>query len=247
MTRVTRRTALASLLALSACGLPATDRMMLAGAPPPLVGSPLPGTPDEVAELERAILSLGPEVDPAEAARAARMSYEHTYRLALEYRIVDPALIHNNKVNLGLKPRGLCKHYAEDMERMLRAQDFQTLDVHRAIGALVGIDHSTAIISRAGDDMYDGIVLDPWRRGGRLTWIPTREDTAWGWQPQFVVLDRRAETLARERGQDRIMYAIEDKQARCLVLSDPETNGIRSSTDLSRCLGIAPTPLLGSG
>ena len=247
MTLMTRRAALASLFALSACGLPVSNRMTLDGAAQPLLGSPKPGTPEDAMELERAILALGPGVDPAEAERAARMSYEHTYRLALEYRIVDPALIHNNKVNLGLKPRGLCKHYAEDMERMLRAQDFQTLDVHRAIGAVIGIDHSTAIISRRGDDMYDGIVLDPWRRGGRLTWIPTREDTAWGWRPQFAVLDEQVEAMAREKGLDRVMYTVEDKSPRCLILSDPAVGAVRSTNDLSRCMGVAPVSIGGAG
>ncbi|WP_253913136.1 hypothetical protein [Pseudoruegeria sp. HB172150] len=152
---------------------------------------PLPGTEADIAELTQAILALGSDIDPDEAARAARVSYEATHELAIQYQITDPALVHNTKVNLGLKPRGLCKHWAEDMEARLLAEKFQTLSILRAIGELVGIDHSTAVISPKGGDIYDGIVVDPWRKGGTLTWIATAEDTAWGWAPRLEVLARR--------------------------------------------------------
>ena len=62
----------------------------------------------EIAALTQAIMDLGPEVDPAEAARAARIAYVHTSELAQAYQITDPPLIHNTKVNAGIKPRGLC-------------------------------------------------------------------------------------------------------------------------------------------
>ncbi|MEM6482607.1 MAG: hypothetical protein AAF922_19855 [Pseudomonadota bacterium] len=208
----------------------------------PLPGSPPPGTEQDIQELTQAILKLGPRVDPEEAARAARISYEHTYELALAYEITDPALIHNIKVNRGLKPRGLCKHWAEDMERRLLAEDFKTLDIHRAIGALIGVDHSTAIISQVGDGMYDGIVVDPWRRGGTLVWIATREDTSWGWVPQLEVIDALAEKNARARGDAMVTFkTAPDKPTRCLVVGD--TNGpngeARSTLDLSRCQAMA--------
>ena len=74
---------------------------------------------------------------------------------------------------MGLKPRGLCWHWAEDIERRLRAEDFQTLDLHRAIANAnnIRIEHSTTIVSRRGDGMYDGLVLD------RYCGIGTHRDT----------------------------------------------------------------------
>ena len=72
-------------------------------------------------------MALGPEVDPDEAARAAEIAFSYTRELAIQYQITDPPLIHNTKVNMGLKPRGLCWHWAEDMERRLKAEGFQTL------------------------------------------------------------------------------------------------------------------------
>src|SRR6056297_817515 len=160
---------------------------------------PPPGTPQDKARLEQAILALGPGIDPAEASSAARIAYDHTHQLSREYQITDPAIIHNTKVNMGLKPRGLCWHWAKDMEARLNAENFQTSQMHRAIANAknpILLEHSTAIISRRGDSLFDGIVLDPWGKGGVLFWSPTMTDRRYNWHP-------RAEILAWKLGHDR--------------------------------------------
>lgn len=175
--------ALLSILTIAACS-----------APPRATG-------DEVQRLATEIRSLGPDIDPEEADRAARIAYSYTAQLVQEYEITDPPLIHNAKVNKGLRPRGLCWHWAEDIERRLKQEDFETLELHRAIANADNpfrIDHSTAIISRKGETMYDGVVLDPWRYGGVLYWSPLVEDTRYEWVPREVVLEkRRLEQVAR--------------------------------------------------
>lgn len=163
--------------------------------------TPPPTTGDEVQRLASEIRNLGPDVDEEEADRAARIAYSYTAQLVQEYEITDPPLIHNAKVNKGLRPRGLCWHWAEDIERRLKQEGFETLTLHRAIANAdnpLRIDHSTAIISRKGDSMYEGVVLDPWRYGGVLFWSPLPEDTRYDWVPREVVLEqRRQEQVAR--------------------------------------------------
>ena len=180
---------LAGLLVLAGCGVPPEKR--------------LPAGEPEIAELRSQIMALGPEVDAEEADRAARIAFLHTRELALAYQITDPPLIHNTKVNMGLRPRGLCWHWAEDMEKRLDAEGFETLEMHRAIAnaeARFRIDHSTAIISRKGDGYLQGVVLDPWRLGGVLTHVPTLEDPDYDWDAQQDVLERRRlEALSRVR------------------------------------------------
>ena len=178
-----------AVLFLAACGS-APEKRAIAG-------------PDQIAELRSMIMALGPEVDPAEADRAAQIAFSYTRELAIQYQITDPPLVHNTKVNMGLRPRGLCWHWAEDMERRLDAEGFETLEMHRAIASAENpfrIDHSTAIISRRGDTFEQGVILDPWRLGGELTFVPTLEDTDYGWESQPVVLERkRRRELAKAR------------------------------------------------
>ncbi len=182
-----------ALLALAGCG-----------APPP------PAEAEEVARLAAAIAGLDPEVDRDEAARAARLSYAHTHALALQYRITDPPLIHNTKVNMGLKPRGLCWHWARDMEDRLKQERFATLDLHRAVANadnVFRLEHSTAIVSAKGAAFDEGIVLDPWRKGGRLTWVAVRHDPMYVWKPRNEVVAR-----ALERRHGQIVTLTEDQR-----------------------------------
>lgn len=154
----------------------------------------------KIAELTKAIAALGPDVDPAEAARVARIAVEYPlFTLAPRYGIVDPPLIHNMKVNMGIKPRGLCKDWADDMEARLKQENLQTLGLHRAIANAdnLRIEHSTVIVSARGDPMKSGIVLDPWREGGGvLVWNKVLDDPKYDWWARQDVFDYK-----RERGR----------------------------------------------
>jgi hypothetical protein len=161
---------------------------------------------EEVGALEKAILALDPSIDPLEAARAAEIAFSYTRQLAIEYQITDPPLIHNLKVNMGLRPRGLCWHWAEDMEKRLLEENFQTLDVLRAIANADNpflLDHSTALIAPKGNTIYDAIVLDPWRLGGTLFWSETVADTRYKWVPQKDVLEWKRLRQRAERSRNR--------------------------------------------
>jgi hypothetical protein len=147
----------------------------------------------KIAALTRAIAGLGPQVDPEEAARAARIAVEYPrFTLAPAYKIVDPPLIHNMKVNMGYKPRGLCREWADDMEARLKQENFRTLSLHRAIANAdnIRLEHSTVIVSAAGAPMQDGIVLDPWREGGgKLYWARVPRDDEYEWVERAIVFE----------------------------------------------------------
>ena len=153
-----------------------------------------PATQAEIDELTRGIMALGPNIDPVEAARAAEIAYRYSHQLAFQYEIEDPPLVHNTKVNMGIKPRGLCWHWAEDMEKRLKAEGFETLALHRAIANDDNpwrIAHSTAIIAMRGEAWDDGMVLDPWRNAGELHWQTVVEDTKYKWVERTVALEKR--------------------------------------------------------
>lgn len=150
-------------------------------------------TQTDISMLAGKIKALDPSVDPREADRAAYLAYTYSLQLREDYNVTAGPIIHNAKVNNGLRDRGLCVHWAEDIEARLNAEGFETLQIHRAIaeGNELRIDHSTAIISAEGEGMNDGIVLDPWRYGGYLFWSPTLEDERYFWEPRDKVLERK--------------------------------------------------------
>ena len=78
------------------------------------------------------VLELGPGIDSAEAARATSNAHDYSLQLAQEYRITDPLVIHNAKIKSGLRERGLCNHFAEDILKRMDQEGFRTLDLHWA-------------------------------------------------------------------------------------------------------------------
>ncbi|SFR59761.1 hypothetical protein [Litoreibacter janthinus] len=175
-------------LLLAACGAPE--------------GGPPKATDAQITALAASISALRSDVDPQEAARAARIAYDYPLQLAKQYGITDTPLAHNRKVNRGDRPRGLCWHWAEDLQAKLNSENFKTLEIHRAIANGLNpilISHSTALISAKGDTMYEAIVLDPWRYGGKLFWSKTLEDKRYDWYPRLEILaERRKRRLAYE-------------------------------------------------
>ncbi|MFZ5963409.1 hypothetical protein ACOXXX_10695 [Thalassococcus sp. BH17M4-6] len=189
-----------SLISLRNCLLALTLLALSACASPP-VGPAAQPDAQKIESLARAIVALGPEIDPEEARRAARVAVEYPRRLMVEYQITDPPLRHNMKVNAGLKPRGLCWHWARDLGARMEQEDFQSLDILHAIANYkvpFRIEHSSIIIAARGDDIYDGLVLDPWRYGGTLYYGPTLQDELYPWRPRAEVFAEKR----RDKGED---------------------------------------------
>jgi hypothetical protein len=150
-----------------------------------------------IGELQLAIVALGADVDSHEARQAAAIAIEYPLELARQYEITDPPLVHNVLVNLGMKPRGLCVDWTTDLLTRLQQERFRSLSLHWGIAnyeSAFRIEHSSVIISARGDSLQQGLVLDPWRNGGRLFWAKTLEDPSYTWRPHAEI-----NALKRER------------------------------------------------
>lgn len=157
-----------------------------------------------IADLNLAIRSLGADIDPAEAQRAARIAIEYSLQLARQYEIEDSPLMHNFLVNIGVKSRGLCVDWTSDLLVRLQQEHFYSLKLHWGIAnyeAAFRIEHSTVIVSARGNSLDQGLVLDPWRYSGYLFWSPTLEDPAYSWYPQAEIhaLKRQHQTANAKR------------------------------------------------
>ena len=64
--------------------------------------SPPPSDGVAVQRLATEIRSLGPDIDPEEANRAAQIAYAYTAQLAQEYQITDPPLMFCDEPTSGL-------------------------------------------------------------------------------------------------------------------------------------------------
>ena len=158
---------------------------MACGVALALMGCAAPSPDPEAAEgrarvvaLGTSISELGDVVDAEEARRAAHSLVGRSDALVAEYRLVRPSLFHNLLVNLGLRERGLCCHFAEDLIADLLALELRTLEVHWVVARHGSRfrEHSSVLLVPIGGVFADGLVVDAWRRGGDLFWARVSED-----------------------------------------------------------------------
>ena len=151
-------------------------------------------------ELAGRLCGLGPSVDQREAALAAETACVYSLDLARQYHAVRPAIWHNVLVNLGLKERGLCFQWADDLSAKLESLHLRTLTLHRGVARLeTRREHSSVVLTAPGQAFDHGIVLDAWRHSGRLYWSGVNEDK-YPWIEVKVIEEGEVQSRALRQG-----------------------------------------------
>ena len=121
--------------------------------------------------------ALSPRVRAEEAARLAECVYNTTHQLRRDYQVVWPPLFNNFLVNSGIKKRGLCFQWAEDLLVVLDGLKLNSLELHWG-EAQVGTWHENncVVVTAKGQPFNTGIILDCWRRSGHPYWRPVGTD-----------------------------------------------------------------------
>ncbi len=131
----------------------------------------------EVEALTQELSALARSVRASEARAVAAVAYSTAALLAREYHVVGPALFQNLLVNTGIRRRGLCYQWTEDLMARLQELHPQTLELHWAV-ARPGTfrEHNCVVLTAKRQALASGIVLDAWRHSGRLYAGPVAHD-----------------------------------------------------------------------
>ena len=128
-----------------------------------------------IKKLSIMIRGLDKRVDKKEAEDLAKSGIYYALELAKKYRVVSPPLWHNTLVNIGLRDRGLCYQWAEDMLLFFLKKRYRTLKFY-FVGADIGnyFEHNGVVVSFG--NFKDGIILDAWRNSGNLYFNYVKKD-----------------------------------------------------------------------
>jgi len=130
-----------------------------------------------IKDLSKALAGLAADVDPAEAELLSVTAHTKARSLAREYRVALNPEFTVFLVNVGLRKRGWCGHWAQDIGARLKELKLKTLVLHWG----VAFDHTSSennclVVTARNEPFQDGIILDGWRRAGRLFWCPVVKD-----------------------------------------------------------------------
>jgi hypothetical protein len=135
--------------------------------------------------LTRLITHMDRKIDPLEAKKLAHEALLFSRELAKRYRVNTSPWVHNFLVNVGMRDRGLCYQWADDLMKHLNALHLKSLTLY-PVGANVGeywSEHNAIIVlsTRHVVPLEYAILLDPWRHGGELYFVPVGRDRKYQW------------------------------------------------------------------
>lgn len=144
-----------------------------------------------VVSLKGDLLSLNGEGGPSsiemEADAMAKAVIQTIYDLSLEYDVAFSALVHNTLINLGIKEKGFCYHYVNDIRNALKKYDWHHYDLHWGEAwAQRYFENNALVITAKGQEFESGIAIDVWRTAGQPFWTPVRGDR-YPWKELFNV------------------------------------------------------------
>lgn len=135
------------------------------------------GDERSIKDLAKTLTKLGPDVDPAEAEQISVTAHTTARKLARDYHVVLNPELQAFLVNVGARKRGWCGHWAQDIGTRLKELKPRTLVLHWG----VAYDHTSSennclVVTARNQPFKDGVILDGWRRAGRLFWCPVIKD-----------------------------------------------------------------------
>jgi len=136
-------------------------------------------------KLYTLLLHTNRHITTSEARTLSQEAIRYSKKLATRYKVFAPPLVHNFLVNTGMRQRGLCYQWSDDLYTHLQSFHFQSIQL-KPVGANIGnywSEHNALVVLPKYDNaMRYGVLLDPWRDSGRLYFVPILKDPAYTWR-----------------------------------------------------------------
>ena len=145
---------------------------------------------NSIHRLSIMLQDLNTTIEQKEARDLAQKVVLYSMKLSKKYELVSPPLWHNTLINIGIKKRGLCYEWAEDLLAYLHTKKYKSLELHY-VGADIGnyFEHNALAVSARGRGFENGLLLDAWRDSGKLFFVKIKEDEKYEWESREDVYE----------------------------------------------------------
>ena len=127
--------------------------------------------------LANQLARLSPRVDPKEATLLAACAYATVTQLRREYHMFGTPIFNNFLVYHGLRKRGYCYQWTEDLLVALDALKLKTFELHWGESyAGTWRENNCLVVTAKGQPFDRGLMLESWRHLGHLSWHAVLSD-----------------------------------------------------------------------
>jgi hypothetical protein len=128
-------------------------------------------------KLADQLAALSPRVNREEAKLLARWTFATVSRLRREYHMFGTPIFNNFLIYLGLRKRGYCYQWCEDLLVALDALRLKTLELHWGEhDPGTWRENNCLVVTARGQPFSRGIMLECWRHLGHLYFGPVVSD-----------------------------------------------------------------------
>lgn len=131
-----------------------------------------------VVDLQHELVNMAPSSGDEASVMASQLVSE-ILRLNKTYKVRLTPWTQNLLINMKLAKRGFCRHWAEDLTHFYE-DHFSQNSYFGVIWAEAHAhsirEHNTMVIIPKGGELKEGLVIDPWRTGGKPFWIRVKDD-----------------------------------------------------------------------
>lgn len=121
--------------------------------------------------LAEQLAALSPRVDRQEATLLAERAYATVSQLRRQYQMFGTPIFNNFLVYHGLRKRGYCYQWTEDLLVALDALKLKTFELHWGESyAGTWRENNCLVVTAKGQPFDRGMILDCWRHFGHLRW-----------------------------------------------------------------------------
>ena len=141
-------------------------------------------TPQNMSQLVILLVSLDEHISQSESMGLSKDIYEKTEALEKTFKMTSPPQWHNFLVNTGIREKGLCHHWSDTLYMYLSQKSYASFEFH-LMGANIGkywSEHNALLIVAKGENVKEGIIIDPWRGAGNVYFSTLKEDTSYHWK-----------------------------------------------------------------
>ena len=136
--------------------------------------------PLTVNQLKAELVMMVPEPRPAvvaEADKLARTTFTIIETSSRRDKMIGWPWANNGLIRMGMKSRGLCYHWAEDLVTALDTVHPKFYEIHWMVARKGKLrEHNSALLTAKGNPVEQGLIIDPWRTSGRPFWIRMAQD-----------------------------------------------------------------------
>jgi len=127
--------------------------------------------------LASKLAALSPTVNREEAELLAECAYATVSKLRRDYRMFGTPIFNNFLIYYGIRKRGYCFQWAEDLLVALDTLKLDSLELHWGeSNAGNWRENNCIVVTAKGQPFNRGIILDCWRHFGHLRWNAVTAD-----------------------------------------------------------------------